>query len=172
MLWNPYQQQTRSYKILRDTRRTCYGIHINSKQDPTRFYGILDKNAMESISIANKILQDPKRSCKILQDPTRSYKILRDTRQKCFGNHINSKQDPTRFCKILQDPTRFYGILDKNAMESILIANKILQDSTGYQTNMLWNPYQQQTRSYKIPRDTRQKCYGIHINSKQDPTRS
>ena len=28
-------------------------------QDPTRFYGILDKNAMESISLANKILQDP-----------------------------------------------------------------------------------------------------------------
>ena len=39
-------------------------------QDPTRFYGILDKNAMESISIASKILQDP----------TRSYKILRATR--------------------------------------------------------------------------------------------
>ena len=38
-----------------------YGIHINSKQDPTRFYGILDKNAMESISIANKILQDSKK---------------------------------------------------------------------------------------------------------------
>ena len=34
--------------------------------------------------------------------------------------------------KILQDPTRFYGILDKNAMESISIGNKILQDSTGY----------------------------------------
>ena len=34
--------------------------------------------------------------------------------------------------KILQDPTRFYGILDKNTMESISIANKILQDSTGY----------------------------------------
>ena len=41
-------------------------------QDPKRFYGILDKNAMESISLENKILQDP----------TRSYKILRDTRQK------------------------------------------------------------------------------------------
>ena len=27
-------------------------------QDPTRFYGILDKNAIESISIASKILQD------------------------------------------------------------------------------------------------------------------
>ena len=54
--------------------------------------------------------------------------------------------------KILQDPTRFYGILDKNAMESISLANKILQDptrsykilqdSTGYETKMLWNPYQ------------------------------
>ena len=53
---------------------------------------------------------------------------------------------------ILQDPTRFYGILDKNAMESISLANKILQDptrsynilqdSTGYETNMLCNPYQ------------------------------
>ena len=167
MLWNPYQQQTRSYKILKDPARS-YKI----LQDPTRFYGILDKNALESISIANKILQDPKRSCKILQDPTRSYKIVRDTRQKCFGIHINSKQDTTRFCKILQDPTRFYGILDKNAIESILIAKKILEDSTGYQTNMLWNPYQQETRSYKILRDTRQKCFGIHINSKQDPTRS
>ena len=39
-------------------------------QDPTRFYGILDKNAMESISLANKILQDIKRSYKILQDST------------------------------------------------------------------------------------------------------
>ena len=85
---------------------------MNSKQDPTRFYGILDKNSMKSISIANKILQDP----------IRSYKILRDARQKCFGIPINSKQDPKRF----------YGILGKNAMECISIANKILQDSTGY----------------------------------------
>ena len=54
---------------------------------------------MESISIANKILQDP----------TISYKILRVTRQKCYGTHINSKHDPTRF----------YGILEKNAKESI-----------------------------------------------------
>ena len=45
-------------KILRDTRKKCYGIHRNGKEDPTRFYGILDKNAMESISIANKILQN------------------------------------------------------------------------------------------------------------------
>ena len=34
--------------------------------------------------------------------------------------------------KILQDRTRFYGILEKNAMESISIANKIMEDSTGY----------------------------------------
>ena len=39
-------------------------------QDPTRFYGILDKNAMESISIGNKILENPARSYKILQDST------------------------------------------------------------------------------------------------------
>ena len=66
-------------KILRDTRQICYGIHINTKQrpqdstgtrekcygihrnskeDPTTFYAILDKNAMESISTANNILQD------------------------------------------------------------------------------------------------------------------
>ena len=62
---------------------------------------------MDSISIANKILQDP----------ARSYRIL-------------------------QEPTRFYGILDKNAMESISIANKILKGFTGYLTKMLWNPYQ------------------------------
>ena len=31
---------------------------------------------MESISIANKILQDPARSYKILKDPTRFYGIL------------------------------------------------------------------------------------------------
>ena len=73
--------------------------------------------------------------------------MLRDTRQKWFRIHINSKQYPIRFYgildknamesisianKILQDPTRFYGILDKNAMESISIANKILEDFTGY----------------------------------------
>ena len=35
-------------------------ISIASKilQDPTRFYGILDKTAMEPISMANNILQD------------------------------------------------------------------------------------------------------------------
>ena len=45
-------------------------------QDPTRFYGILDKNALESISIANKILEDPARSYKTLQQSTRFYGIL------------------------------------------------------------------------------------------------
>ena len=34
--------------------------------------------------------------------------------------------------KILQDPARFYGILDKNAMKFISIANKILQDPTRF----------------------------------------
>ena len=38
------QDPAKSYKILKDR---------------TIFYGILDKNAMESRSIANKILQDP-----------------------------------------------------------------------------------------------------------------
>ena len=71
---------TRSYKILRDSRKKCFRIHINRKEDRTRFYGILDKNAMESISKANKILQYPAKSYKILQDPTRSYRIVRDTR--------------------------------------------------------------------------------------------
>ena len=67
-------------------------------------------------------------------------------------------QDPARSYKILQDPTRFYGILVKNVMESISIANKILQDSTGYLKKMLWNPYPWQTRYYKILQDpTRSK---------------
>ena len=39
-------------------------------QDLKRFYGIIDKNAMESISISNKILQDPTRCYKILRDST------------------------------------------------------------------------------------------------------
>ena len=41
-------------------------MHINSKQDPKGFYGILDKNAMESISIGKQILQYPKRFYGIL----------------------------------------------------------------------------------------------------------
>ena len=77
---------------------------------------------MESISIANKILENPARSYKILQDATRFYWML----------DKNAMELISIANKILQDPTRFYGILDKNAMESISIANKILQDSTGY----------------------------------------
>ena len=34
--------------------------------------------------------------------------------------------------KILQDSKKLYGVLDKNPMESISIAHKILQDSTLY----------------------------------------
>ena len=62
------QHSARSYKILTDPTR-FYGIldknalrsiSIANKilQEPARFYGIRDKNAMESISIASKILQD------------------------------------------------------------------------------------------------------------------
>ena len=78
---------------------------LNPYQKQTRFYGILDKIAIESISIPSNVL-----------------KILRDTREKCYRIHTNSKEDPTTF----------YGILDKNAMESISTANNILQDSRGY----------------------------------------
>ena len=52
------QDPTRSFNIIRDATQKCYGIHFNSKHDPTRFYGILDKNGLESISIANKIVKD------------------------------------------------------------------------------------------------------------------
>ena len=96
-------------KILRDTRKKCYGIHRNGKKDPTRIYGIPAKNAMESISIADKILQDP----------IRFYGIL----------DKNAVESISIAKKILEDPTRFYGILDINTLESISIANKILQDS-------------------------------------------
>ena len=34
--------------------------------------------------------------------------------------------------KILQDPTGLYGILDKNAIKSISIGNKILRDPTRF----------------------------------------
>ena len=87
---------------------------------------------MESISIANKILEDPARSYKTLQESTRFYGIL-------DKNAMESKSIPN---KILQDPTSLYGILYKNDLESISIANKILKGFTGYLTKMLWNPYQ------------------------------
>ena len=93
--------------ILRDTIQKFYGIHINSKQDPTRFYGILDENDMESILIGNKILQDPARSYKIIQDPTRFYGILDKNAIESISIANKILQDPTRFYKILQDPTRF-----------------------------------------------------------------
>ena len=69
-------------------------------QDPTRFYGILDKNAMESISIANKILQDPTRSYKI-KNAMESISIAKRSYKN--GIHIN----PTRSYKILQDSTGY-----------------------------------------------------------------
>ena len=107
MLWNPYHKQTRSYKILqdpprcykilRDTRQKCFGIHINSKQDNKRFYGILDKNAFESISIANKILQDPARFDKILQDPTRLYGILDKNAMELISIVNKTLQDSTGY---------------------------------------------------------------------------
>ena len=52
------QYPTRFYGILDKNAMESISIANKILQDPTRFYGILDKNAMESISIANKILQD------------------------------------------------------------------------------------------------------------------
>ena len=111
-------------------------------EDPTRFYLKLDKNALESISIGNKILQD-----------STGY-LTRAMESISIANKI--LQDPTRSYKILHDRRRFYVILDENAKESISIAKKILQDPT---------------RSLKILRDTTQNCFRIHINSEKDPTR-
>ena len=62
---------------------------------------------MDSISIANKILENPARSYKILQNSKGFYGIL----------HKNAMESISLGNKILQDPTRSY---------------KILQDSTGY----------------------------------------
>ena len=69
---------------------------------------------------------------KILKNPGRSYLILQDPTRFYGILDKNAMESISIANKILQDPTRFYGILDKNAMESISIANKILQDSTGY----------------------------------------
>ena len=71
---------------------------------------------MESISIANNIIQHPARSYKIIQDLARVYLIL----------DKNAMESISIANKIIQDPTRSY---------------KILQNSTGYETKMLWNPY-------------------------------
>ena len=96
-------------------------------------YGILDKNAMETISIANKILQDPIRFYEILD----KYAI----ESMSIGN------------KILEEPTRFYGILHKNAMESISIPNnvlKILRDTRKKCSGIHRNSKQDPTRFYNI----------------------
>ena len=66
--------------------------------------------------------------------------------EKILTNH-------KRTYRILDNSIRFYGILGKK----------------GYGIHI--NSKQGPARSYKILRDTRQKCYGIHINRKQDPTR-
>ena len=61
MLWNPYQYQATSssfYGILDKKAMESISIGNKNQQDPKRFYGILDKNSMESISIAKEILQD------------------------------------------------------------------------------------------------------------------
>ena len=52
---------------------------------------------MESISIGNKILQDPARSFKILQDPTRFYGTL----------DKNAMESISIANKILQDSTGY-----------------------------------------------------------------
>ena len=80
---------------------------MNSKQDPTRFYGILEKNGMESISIANKILQGPARSYKILQDPTRFYGILDKNAMESISIANKILRNLTRSFKILQDSTGY-----------------------------------------------------------------
>ena len=71
--------------------------------------------------------------------------------------------------KILQDPIRFYGILEKYPMESISMANKILEDPTKFYGIQDKNAMESISIANKILRDTKQKCYGIHINTKQRP---
>ena len=68
-------------KILTN-RRISYRILDNS----IRFYGILDKNAMESILIVTMILQDPKRFYGILEKNAMEFisivqKMLQDLRK-------------------------------------------------------------------------------------------
>ena len=56
MLWNPYQHQatsSRFYGILDKNAMESISIANNILHHPTRFYGIQDKNAMQSLSIAN-----------------------------------------------------------------------------------------------------------------------
>ena len=63
---------------------------------------------MESISIANKILQYPVRSYKILEDTTRFHGILDKNALESISIANKILQDPARSYKILQDSTRFY----------------------------------------------------------------
>ena len=60
---------------------------------------------MESISIANKVLQDPTRSYKILQDPTRFYGILDKNALESISIANKILQDSTGYLtKILWNP--------------------------------------------------------------------
>ena len=60
---------------------------------------------MESISIANKILQDPTRSYKILQDPTRFYGILDKNALESISIGNKILQDSTGYqTKMLWNP--------------------------------------------------------------------
>ena len=71
--------------------------------------------------------------------------------------------------KILQNAIRFYWILDKNPMESIAIASKILEDPTRFYGIQNKQAMESISIANKILQDTRQKCYGTHINTKQLP---
>ena len=60
---------------------------------------------MESISIANKILQDPARSYKILQDPTTFYGILDNNVMESISIANKILQDSTGYLtKMLWNP--------------------------------------------------------------------
>ena len=60
---------------------------------------------MESISIENKILQDPARSYKILQDPTRFYGILDKNAMESISIANKILKDSTGYLtKILWNP--------------------------------------------------------------------
>ena len=58
---------------------------------------MVDKNAIESISIANKILQDRTRSYEILQDPKRFYGILDKNAMESISKANNILQDSTGY---------------------------------------------------------------------------
>ena len=56
-------------------------------------------------------------------------------------------------------------------MDSIEFFYRTLRDTREKCYEIHINRKQDPTRSYKILRNTSQKGYGIHLNSKQDPTR-